>query len=443
MSRRMPRRDLDERRNARMRELRDQRESPIRRRRRLQPVVLLAWFAGVIAVLGILIFIGFLAFAPRLMSWVEEHPGSIENGLIHDFVDWYRPDALSDTPVSQQRARITVVIESGMSDAAIGDVLAQKGVVRSPLAFQWAVHEARRSGTLAFGTYDLSPTMKPSEIVATLRGQAFEQTAVTIREGLRLEEIVAAFAASDMTMNIDQFAKIVKQPPPDLLNEFDFLNNLPAGRSLEGYLAPNTYEFKVNEAPIEVVRKLLAAFGTTNLPAEVRDGITAQGLTIDQAVVIASIVEREAVKEEERPLIAAVYINRFLNPNNGITNGLLNADPTLQYGLGTAQYGTTPVGDWGTIEWWPPLDGTGGDVQLPDELAGYQTYLHPGLPPTPIAAPRASSMAGVATANLDQGYLFFVAGCPGGTRDGSHYFARTLAEHNANIAKANGECSGG
>ncbi len=442
MSRRMPRRELEERRNARMRDLRDQRESPIRRRRRLQPVVLLAWFAGVIAVLAFLIFVGFLAFAPRLMSWVESHPGSIENGLVHDFVSWYQPSALEDTPASEQRKRVTVVVASGMTDAAIGDLLTQQGVVRSPLAFQWAVKSANRTGTLAFGTYDLSPTMKPSEIVATLRGQAFEQTAVTIREGLRLEEIVATFAASDMTMNIGEFAKVVKDPPADLLNEFDFLNNLPKGRSLEGYLAPNTYEFKVNEAPLEVVRKLLTAFGSSTLPAEVRDGITAQGLTIDQAVIIASIVEREAVVEKERPLIAAVYINRFLNPNNGETNGLLNADPTLQYGLATADHGTSPLTDWGTIEWWKRLEVTGGDVQLPDALAGYQTYLHPGLPPTPIAAPRASSLAGVATADLGQGYLYFVAGCPGGTRDGSHYFAKTNAQQIANTAKANAECAG-
>ena len=442
MSRRMPRRELEERRNARMRELRNQRESPIRRRRRLQPVVLLAWFAGVIAVLAFLIFVGFLAFAPRLMSWVESHPGAIDNGLVHDFVSWYQPSALEDTPASDQRKRVTVVIASGMTDAAIGDLLTQQGVVRSPLAFQWAVKSANRTGTLAFGTYDLSPTMKPSEIVATLRGQAFEQTAVTIREGLRLEEIVATFAASDMTMNIGEFAKIVKDPPPDLLNEFDFLNNLPKGRSLEGYLAPNTYEFKVNEAPLEVVRKLLTAFGTTTLPKAVRDGIKSQGLTIDQAVIIASIVEREAVKEEERPLIAAVYINRFLNPNNGETNGLLNADPTLQYGLATAESGATPLADWGTIEWWKPLEVSGGDVQLPEALAGYQTYLHPGLPPTPIAAPRASSLAGVATADLGQGYLYFVAGCPGGTRDGSHYFAKTNAQQVANTAKARTECGG-
>jgi UPF0755 protein len=72
---------------------------------------------------------------------------------------------------------------------------------------------------------------------------------------------------------------------------------------------------------------------------------------------------------------------------------------------------------------------------------GYQTYLNPGLPPTPIAGPRDSSLAAVAAPQGDN--LYFVAGCPNGTRDGSHYFAPTLAEHEANIARANEECAGG
>lgn len=162
MSRRMPRWELEERRNARMRELRDQRESPLRRRRRLQPVVLLAWFAGVIAVLGILLFVGFMAFAPRLMAWVEENPGAVEHGLVRDFVNWYEPDALADTPASGQRQRISITIESGMTDTEIGALLVESGLVRSQLAFQSAIQAQGREGTLAAGTYDLTPTMKPS-----------------------------------------------------------------------------------------------------------------------------------------------------------------------------------------------------------------------------------------------------------------------------------------
>jgi UPF0755 protein len=81
-------------------------------------------------------------------------------------------------------------------------------------------------------------------------------------------------------------------------------------------------------------------------------------------------------------------------------------------------------------------------VALEESLLGYQTYTQAGLPPTPIAAPRTGSLEAVAAPATDNGYLFFVAGCPGGTRDGSHYFAATLDEHNANIARANEECAG-
>ncbi len=111
--------DQEERRNARIRELREQREAPVRRRRTLQPVILLGWFAGVIALLGVLIFLGFVAFAPTLMAWVEENPGSIKNGLVQDFVEWYKPDALADEPAGGDD-RITVTVELGSTDTEIG-----------------------------------------------------------------------------------------------------------------------------------------------------------------------------------------------------------------------------------------------------------------------------------------------------------------------------------
>jgi UPF0755 protein len=172
-------------------------------------------------------------------------------------------------------------------------------------------------------------------------------------------------------------------------------------------------------------------------------------------VIIASIVEREAVIDEERPRIAAVYMKRILEPDNPQTVGLLNADPTLQYGLMTGE--ARPLGhpmlvntegaflavdQWGDVNWWPQLMVSGGEVPLEEYLLGYQTYTRPGLPPTPIAAPRIGSLAAVASAPLDEGYLFFVAGCPGGTRDGSHYFSTSLEQHNAFVAQANEECAG-
>lgn len=448
--------EYEERRNARIRKLREQREGPVRRRRRVEPLLLVAWIAGTIALLGVALVFGFNAFfAPRVMAWVDENPGAIEHGIVQDFVQWYQPEVLADAPVSDEQRRVTVDVVTGSTDTSIGRLLFEQGLIRSEIAFQYAVITAGREGTLAAGIYDLFPTMRPSQIVATLQGQPFgDVTSVTLREGLRLEEVVATFAASSMTMNMEQFAALVGAPPPDLLNQFDFLADLPAGRSLEGYILPETLEFEIGSDAREVVVRLLEQFGAA-LTQEIRDGIAAKGLSLDQAVIIASIVEREAVIDEERPLIAAVYTKRFLEPDNQQTAGLLNADPTLQYGLTTGQSrpeghpllsgtegATLPVDEWGAVDWWPQLQVGGGEVALEEYLLGFQTYTRPGLPPMPIAAPRIDSIAALATAPLEEGYLFFVAGCPGGVRDGSHYFSRTLPEHNALIAQANTECAG-
>jgi UPF0755 protein len=431
--------DPQDRRNARIRELRESRERPVRRRRAFQPVVLLAWFAGVIALAGVLIFVGFLAFAPRLMSWVEENPGSIEHGLVRNFVEWYRPGALADEPVGGNE-RVTVTVELGSSDRQIGQLLFDEGLVTSPLAFQYAVLQAGREGTLEAGTYDLSPAMRPSQIVGALRNEAGEEVTLTLREGWRLEEVVGYIGSTPLTVNLEEFAALVQSPPADLLNQYAFLADLPVERTLEGYLYPDTYRVFANIDARELLEVLLDTFETRFTP-EIAEAIAARGLSVDEAVTVASIVEREAVLDEERPLIAGVYLNRINNPE-GETAGLLNADPTLQYGLATAEHADSAVDDWGTTEWWPQLETGGADVELPEELSGYQTYRNPGLPPTPIASPRIGSLEAVAFADTESGNLYFVAGCPGGTRDGSHYFATTYPDHQANIARANEECAG-
>ena len=433
-----PRRDRDELRNSRIRELRDQREGPMRKRRTFQPLILAAWFAGVIALLGVLIFVGMLAFSPRLMAWVEEHPGSIEHGLVRDFVQWYQPGALANEPAGSDGSRITIEVVAGSNDSEIARLLVEKGLVKSQLLFLYTVMQAGRSGDLQAGFYDLSPSLRPTQIVAALRQEAGEEVTITLIEGWRLEQMVGYLAGTRLTMNLEEFAAIARTPPAGLIAKYDFLAGLPAGRGLEGYLYPDTYRVDANATAREVIEKLLDTFGR-RLTQEIRDGIAAQGLTIDQAVTLASIVEREAVLDAERPTIAGVYLNRINNPK-AETVGLLQADPTLQYALSTSEFGSRPVRDWGQIKWWPALQTGGKEVVLADALAGYQTYQVKGLPPSPISAPRIASIAGVAAPDTASGYFYFVAGCPGGARDGSHYFAKSLGEQNANIAKANGEC---
>jgi UPF0755 protein len=432
--------DQENLRNERIRRLREERGRPVRQRRMLQPVVVLAWFAGVIALLGVLIFIGFLAFAPRLMSWVEANPGSIEHGIVRDFVEWYRPEALSDEPRGGTE-RVTVTIDLGSSDRDIARKLYEEGIVSSPLAFQYAVFQAGREGTLEAGTYDLSPSMRPSQIVAALRNEAGEEVELTIREGWRLEEVVGYLGSTPLTLNLEEFAALVEAPPPDLVNQYPFLADLRRDRTLEGYLYPDTYRVFANIDAREMVELLLSTF-EERFTDEIAQGLQAQGLDVDEAMTLASIVEREAVLDEERPLIAGVYLNRINNPD-GETVGLLNADPTLQYALATREHRDAAVDEWGSIEWWPMLQVAGRDVELPRRLEDYQTYRNPGLPPTPIASPRIGSIEAVAFADTDSGYFYFVAGCPNGERDGSHYFGRNLGEHEANIAKANQECPAG
>jgi UPF0755 protein len=432
-----PRLDLADQRNARIRRLREERQGVPRRR--FQPAVLLLWFAGIIALLAVLIAVGFVAFAPRLMAWVEEHPGSIEQGPVQTFVKWYRPSALADQPFSDDTTRHSITVEDGASDSDIADLLFDEGIIGNRLAFQWAVIQAGREGTLQAGTYDLSPSLKPSEIVAALRQEAGPEITVTLQEGWRLEEVVGYLRSTKLTMNMDDFVSLVEDPPADLIRDYDFLADLPKGRTLEGYLYPDTYRLDGNWDARTVLDVLLSTFGE-RLTNPMRNGIRRQGLSIDEAVTLASIVEREAVLDKERPKIAGVYLNRLQNPD-AETRGLLNADPTLQYALASNANRDAAPKDWGGIEWWPPLQVAGRDVELPKRLAGFQTYVNPGLPPTPIASPRALSLQAVARADTASGYYYFVAACPGGKRNGSHYFARTYGEQLANQQKATAECS--
>jgi UPF0755 protein len=432
-----PRLDLADQRNARIRRLREERQGVPRRR--FQPAVLLLWFAGIIALLAVLIAVGFVAFAPRLMAWVEEHPGSIEQGPVQTFVKWYRPSALADQPFSDDTTRHSITVEDGASDSDIADLLFDEGIIGNRLAFQWAVIQAGREGTLQAGTYDLSPSLKPSEIVAALRQEAGPEITVTLQEGWRLEEVVGYLRSTKLTMNMDDFVSLVEDPPADLIRDYDFLADLPKGRTLEGYLYPDTYRLDGNWDARTVLDVLLSTFGE-RLTNPIRNGIRRQGLSIDEAVTLASIVEREAVLDKERPKIAGVYLNRLQNPD-AETRGLLNADPTLQYALASNANRDAAPKDWGGIEWWPPLQVAGRDVELPKRLAGFQTYVNPGLPPTPIASPRALSLQAVARADTASGYYYFVAACPGGKRNGSHYFARTYGEQLANQQKATAECS--
>ncbi len=261
------------------------------------------------------------------------------------------------------------------------------------------------------GNFMIAETMTIPEIAQTLQEARFEEILVTIPEGFRAEE-VAERLAENFVIDSERFLTAVRQPRSlALFADYDFLQNLPEGTSLEGFLFPDTYRFPVNASTPELV---LASF-LNNFENRVgSEGLlgSGSGLSGRDLLTLASIVEREAVQADERPLIASAYINRLAG-RCADSGNYLQADPTVQYARGT-------VGNW----WWKPQS----LAEYSEVVSPYNTYLNPGLPPGPIASPGLSAID--ATRNPGQtNYCFFL----GTGEDGRHVFAQTLAEHQQNF----------
>jgi UPF0755 protein len=263
------------------------------------------------------------------------------------------------------------------------------------------------------GNFMLAETMTVPEVADALQTALFEEVLVTIPEGFRVEEIAERLAEANV-MEADRFLTAVRAPRSlSILADYDFLQDLPPDGSLEGYLFPDTYRFPVfASTPELVIASFLDNFAAKVGEAGLRGGTG--GFNGRNLVTLASIVEREAVQADERPIIAGVYINRL----NGacvadVGGSYLQADPTVQYARGT-------VGNW----WWKPQR----IEEYATVLSPYNTYLYQGLPPGPIASPGLSALQ--ATQNpTPSDYCFFVAT----GEDGRHVFARTLAEHQQNL----------
>jgi UPF0755 protein len=216
--------------------------------------------------------------------------------------------------------------------------------------------------------------------------------------GWRMEEIAASLPTSGLAITPEEFLTLTRSPRAD----YDFLSG---AASLEGFLFPDSYIFPRNTSVTEFVDALVRNFGL-HLTSDLRLGYTQQGLTVREAVIIASIVEREAVRDEEKPLIASVFLNRWR------VGMKLDADPTVQYALG---YDHTR-GSW----WKSPL----GLIDLQFD-SPFNTYMYPGLPPAPIANPGMDSLQAVAFP-AETTYYYFRAKCDG---SGYHSFAESFEEH--------------
>lgn len=312
-----------------------------------------------------------------------------------------------DAPASAEARRVRVVVREGETAASIAEKLAARGLIRNAEVFRWVTRWRGVDGRFLPGEYELSPHMTSREIMRVLQAGDPTLGQVTYPEGWRAAQMADALAARGL---IDREAFLAATRRADY--PLPLAADLPAGVSLEGYLFPDTYQVGQRTSAQELVLSMVGTFERRVGPQwERRRGRT--GLALHEAVTLASIVEREAQRPDERPLIAGVFLNRL---RAGMP---LQADPTVQFAL----VGPAPAGRPADGYWKSPLSARDLAVDSP-----YNTYRRRGLPPGPIANPGLAAIEAV----LDPApsdYLYFVA-----TEDGRHRFARTYEEHLKNVA---------
>jgi UPF0755 protein len=288
-----------------------------------------------------------------------------------------------------------VTVDAGDSVGAIARALATAGVVRDARSFQVAARIKGAEKRLQVGEYRFDRAATAFEVVDRIaRGDVFVRP-ITFPEGRTAMEMAAIFEERGFGAAAD-FLRAWRDPAP--VRALD-----SSARDLEGYLFPSTYRLPRTATAAALVQLMVQSFEKA-FDADLRAAASARGLSIHEAVTLASLVEEEAQRPEERPMISAVYHNRLK-----IGMGL-QCDATVIYALQRA-------GRWnGNI--------TRADLAMDSP---YNTYQYRGLPPGPIANPgRASLEAAVRPAGVP--YLYYVS-----RNDGSHAFATTLDEHNRNV----------
>lgn len=309
-------------------------------------------------------------------------------------------DPLLSGPAGDSTVSYDLVVASGETAGDVVARLQQAKVVHHPVLLRAYLRYRGLDIGIKAGNYQLRGSMSVPQLASALQTALPNESGLTIPEGWRVEQIAASLPAEGLAFGPSEFLSAARSPPVGL----SFSDAIPNGVLLEGLLFPDTYNLAPTTKADEFVHLMLANFDQ-RVTSDIRQGFASQGLNLYQAVTLASIVEREAIAADERPLIASVFLNRLAAGMN------LDADPTVQYALGQQ-----PDGNW----WKAALSLQDLELDSP-----YNTYVYPGLPPGPIANPGLDALRAVAfPAQSD--YLYFRALCDG---SGLHAFAHTFEEH--------------
>jgi peptidoglycan lytic transglycosylase G len=299
-----------------------------------------------------------------------------------------------DPPASTADADVTISVRAGEPVDTLVSDLSTHQLIRSAFWFGWYARLQGLGSKLVAGNFVLNDAMSASYIVQRLEGPPLVAThQLLLTEGLTAKQMAAKVAAAGLGISAAQYMAEVQS------GRFSepFLGGRPSGASLEGFLFPDTYTIPAHATAHDIVQMQLADFANRAMPQ--LTGLSPQ--QVYATVTVASMIEREAKFAADRPLVASVVANR-------IANGMrLQIDATVLYGLGLTTGALTP-----------------------DQLATdtpYNTYLHAGLPPTPIANPGAGSISGAAhPANTP--YLYYISDCTG-----HNHYSVTDQEHEQQI----------
>ena len=303
---------------------------------------------------------------------------------------WMRyQDFLQPFPKTETRRTVEFTVEKGASAPAILEGLEKMGVLKNASHARLYLIYGLRDPPLQAGDYSFQLPATPTDVLQRIINGDVVQETVTLVEGLTFMETAEHLANVGFG---DLAAFLEEMRNPERVEDLD-----PAASNLEGYLFPDTYSFPRTATESQIVSALVNNFRR-------QTSRFLGGTDVRNVVTLASIVEKEAAVSAERPLIAGVYAHRL---RRGIG---LYADPTLIYGK--------------------KLDGSwAGNLTRKDLRtdSAYNTYLRPGLPPSPICSPGKASLE-AAAAPPDVPYLYFVS-----RNDGTHVFSKTLSEHNRNV----------
>lgn len=386
-------------------------------------------FALVMASIVLLALVTVLrpVLAGAIVDWAYDSPSALSLPFVKELVKEDLGTRLTTAP-SADKTDLEFAVVEGDTAAKIATRLAAQGFLLDARAFVFTAIDRKLTDKFEVGTFILRKNMTPDELVTGLLTAADLAIDLPFREGLRLEQMVAKLETLPVKMDVQEFYDLVKHPSPAILSAHAWLK-LPKGASLEGFLAPAVYHVLPDITPEHLIDKMLDTFyeqvgpERINVPA-------ARGMTFYQVMTLASLVEREAKLDKERPLVAGVFQNR-LNPKL-FPLGMFQSDVTVFYVNDSINLAKLPIGQWTQYTFWGPVNGALQGVKIPAALQGYDTYSAKGLMPGPICVPSLASIDAALAPNTKTGYLYFVA-----KNDGSDTtaFAKTQAEHEKNVKK--------